>query len=137
MISNIKPARIKQRRIQNLIKNSDSYSFFNLLTGPEMLSMVEQLLPDEHRERQFPPTETLPMFLAQAMSEDRSCQKAVIDAAVKRTVGGLSPCSTATGGYCHKTRKIRVRDEWHLVKPKLFRMAMFSNFISNLFSVFH
>lgn len=106
MISNSKPARIKQRRIQNLIKNSDSYSFFNLLTGPEMLSMVEQLLPDEHRERQFPPTETLSMFLAQAMSEDRSCQKAVIDAAVKRTVGGLSPCSTATGGYCQARKRL-------------------------------
>ena len=106
MTSNSKPARIKQRRVQNLIKNSDSYSFFNLLTGPEMLSMVEQLLPEEHRERQFPPTETLSMFLAQAMSEDRSCQKAVIDAAVKRTVGGLSPCSTATGGYCQARKRL-------------------------------
>ena len=40
------------------------------------------------------------MFLAQAMSEDRSCQKAVNTAAIKRVVGGLSLGSTATGGYC-------------------------------------
>ena len=106
MSSNSKPARCKQQRIQTLLKNSDSYSFFNLLTGPEMLSMVEELLPDEYRERQFPPTETLSMFLAQAMSEDRSCQKAVNDAAIKRVVGGLSPCSTATGGYCQARQRL-------------------------------
>lgn len=106
MSSNSKPARCKQQRIQTLLKNSDSYSFFNLLTGPEMLSMVEELLPDEHRERQFPPTETLSMFLAQAMSDDRSCQKAVNDAAIKRVVGGLSPCSTATGGYCQARQRL-------------------------------
>ena len=100
MTSNNKLVRCKQQRIQTLVKNSDSYSFFNLLTGPEMLSKVEELLPETHRERQFPPTETLSMFLAQAMSEDRSCQKAVNDAAIKRVVGGLSLCSTATGGYC-------------------------------------
>jgi len=100
MTTNSKLVRYKQQRIQAMAKNNDSYSFFNLLTGPEMLSKVEELLPDAHRERQFPPTETLSMFLAQAMSEDRSCQKAVNDAAIKRVVGGLSPCSTGTGGYC-------------------------------------
>lgn len=71
-----------------------------------MLSKVEELLPESHRERQFPPTETLSMFLAQAMSEDRSCQKAVNEAAIKRVVGGLSPCSTATGGYCRARQRL-------------------------------
>ena len=76
MTTNNKLLRSKQQRIQSLAKNYDSYDFFNLLTGPEMLAAVEELLPEGHRERQFPPTETLSMFLAQAMSEDRSCQKA-------------------------------------------------------------
>jgi hypothetical protein len=39
---------------------------FNPLTGPRLLDEVEALLP-EHRERLFPPTETLSMFLAQAL----------------------------------------------------------------------
>ena len=60
---------------------------------------MEELLPD-HRERLYPPTETLSMFLAQALSEDRSCQKAVNDAAIKRVMGGLRSVSTGTGGYC-------------------------------------
>lgn len=100
MTTNSKLVRYKQQRIQSVAKNSDSYRFFNLLTGPEILSKVEESLPEVYRERQFPPTETLSMFLAQAMSEDRSCQKAVNDAAIKRIVGGLTPCSTTTGGYC-------------------------------------
>lgn len=106
MDRNSKLARVKQQRIRSIVKNSDSYSFFNLLTGPEMLMKVEELLPEVHRERQFPPTETLSMFLAQAMSEDRSCQKAVNDAAIKRVVGGLTPCSTATGGYCQARQRL-------------------------------
>jgi len=106
MTTNNKRVRSKQQRIQTLAKSYDSYDFFNLLTGPEMLSTVENLLPEDYRERQFPPTETLSMFLAQAMNEDRSCQKAVNDVAVKRIVGGLSPCSTKTGGYCQARQRL-------------------------------
>ena len=97
MNTNSKLVRYKQQRVQKLIGNSDSYSFFNLLTQSDMLVKVEELHPQVYRERRFPPTETLSMFLAQAMSADRSCQKAVNDAAIKRVVGGLSPCSTMTG----------------------------------------
>ncbi len=106
MTANNKRVRYEQQRIQTLSKNSDSYDFFNLLTEPEMLSTVEDLLPEDYRERQFPPTETLSMFLAQAMNEDRSCQKAVNDVAIKRVVGGLSPCSTNTSGYCQARQRL-------------------------------
>jgi hypothetical protein len=106
MSNHVKIKRSIQQRIQTHASNSDSYSFFNLLTGPDMLSMVEELLPEEHRERQFPPTETLSMFMAQAMSEDRSCQKAVNDASIKRLTSGLTPCSTATGGYCLARKRL-------------------------------
>ena len=87
------------RRVRRYAGNSDAHEFFNLLTGPEVLDQVEELLP-EHRERLFPPTETLSMFLAQALHADRSCQRAVNEAAVKRLVGGLPVCSTHTGAYC-------------------------------------
>ena len=45
----------------------DTFSFFNLLTSDALLDTVERLLP-AHRERLYPPTETLSMFLAQALS---------------------------------------------------------------------
>ena len=89
----------QQHRVRRQARNSDAYAFFNLLTSEQLLDKVESLLPD-HRERLFPPTETLSMFLAQALSADRSCQKAVNETAVKRLAGGLSGCSTHTGAYC-------------------------------------
>lgn len=81
----------QQQRIRRKAANTDAYAFFNLLTSPELFDCVESLLPD-HRERRFPPTETLSMFMAQALSADRSCQKAVNDLAIKQLLGGLKPC---------------------------------------------
>lgn len=105
MRSNNKLAASQQQRIEKYAKNTDPYSFFNLLTSPELLSAVEELLP-EHRERLYPPTETLSMFLAQALSADRSCQKAVNDAAINRLLGRLPPVKTATGGYCRARQRL-------------------------------
>jgi len=102
---NNKLAQYQQQKIQHYAKNNDAYSFFNLLTSPELLATVDALIP-EHRERQFPPTETLSMFLAQALNQDRSCQKAVNDSAIKRLMGGLPLISTATGGYCRARQRL-------------------------------
>ena len=89
----------QQRLVKKHARNSDAYAFFNLLTSEHLLDTVESLLP-KHRERQFPPTETLSMFMAQALSADRSCQQAVDQVAVKRLAAGLPPYSTHTGAYC-------------------------------------
>ncbi len=97
----------QQQRVSRKASNTDAYAFFNLLTSPELFDCVESLLPD-HRERLFPPTETLSMFMAQALSADRSCQKAVNDMAVKQLLGGLKPCSTHTGGYCQARQRLPV-----------------------------
>jgi len=77
----------------------DAFFFFNRLTAPDLFDALEDALP-AHRERLFPPTETLSMFLAQALKPDRSCQGIVNDAAVKRLLHGLPRCSTKTGAYC-------------------------------------
>ena len=95
----------QQRRVRSRASNSDAFAFFNLLTSPELLDEVESLLP-EHRERLFPPTETLSMFLSQALSADRSCQRAVNEVAVKRLAGGLTPCSTHNGAYCRARQRL-------------------------------
>lgn len=95
----------QHRRVQRHARDSDAYAFFNLLTGPELFDQVESLLP-RHRERLFPPTETLSMFLAQALSADRSCQKAVNDTAIKRLAASLPLCSTHTGAYCRARKRL-------------------------------
>ena len=112
----------QQRCVHNRATNVDSYDFFNVLTCPELLDQVENLLPD-HRERLFPPTETLSMFLAQALSTDRSCQRAVNDAAVKRLTGGMKECSTHTGAYCRARQRLPVEMVSALVRQSGQLMA--------------
>ena len=94
-----RPAKGQQPRVRKYAGSADSYAMFNLLTAPELFDHVEGLLP-AHRERLFPPTETLSMFLAQALSADGSCRQVVNDAMVKRVLSGITPGSTDTGGYC-------------------------------------
>lgn len=71
-----RPRAGQHRRVRHHARSADSYAMFNLLTGPELFERVEAALP-EHRERLFPPTETLSMFVAQVLSADGSCQHAV------------------------------------------------------------
>src|SRR6185503_8197599 len=87
-----------QRRVRRHACNNDAYAWFNMLTDPEMFDQVESLLPRLFY-RLFATTETLSMFLAQALNADRSCQNAVNEAAVRRTRGALPRCSTHTGAY--------------------------------------
>lgn len=97
--------RQQQERIIAHKSAANTFSFFNLLTSKALFDKVESLLP-EHRERRYPPTETLSMFLAQAMSPDRSCQCIVNQTAVQRLAGGLSPGSTYTGAYCRARQRL-------------------------------
>lgn len=105
----------QQQRAQRHASSVDAYAFFNLLTAPELFDCVESLLP-AHRERVFPPTETLSMFMAQALSADRSCQRVVNDLAVKQLHSGLKPCSTHTGGYCRARQRLPVEMVSSLVR---------------------
>jgi hypothetical protein len=100
-----KMAQHQQRNIQKRIKTSSSCRFFNQLTSPELLTTVDNLLP-EHRERYYPPTETLSMFLAQALNADRSCQYAVNHALVQRVAHGLPALSVSTGAYCRARKRL-------------------------------
>ena len=94
-----RPSLPQQRRFAKQAQKIDANHFFNLLTGPQLLEAVEAQLP-EHRERHYPPTLTLSMFLGQVMSADGSCQNAVNEALVNRLLSGMSVGSANTGGYC-------------------------------------
>jgi hypothetical protein len=88
-------ATAHQHRVGQSVSNADAGAMFNHLTGPQLFDRVEALVP-EHRERLFPPTETVAMFVAQVLSADGSCQQAVDDAIVKRLIDGLKSGSTDT-----------------------------------------
>jgi hypothetical protein len=80
-----RPSLPQQRRLAKQAQKIDANHFFNLLTGPQLLEAVEAQLPD-HRERHYPPTLTLSMFLGQVMSADGSCQNTVNEALVNHRV---------------------------------------------------
>ena len=100
-------ATLHQRRssIKRRASSTEAVEFFNLLTSPELLQMTEALLP-EHRERLYPPTVTLSMFMRQVLEADGSCQKAVNGWAAQRAADGLSDCSVRTGGYCRARQRL-------------------------------
>lgn len=93
-------------RVKHYRAHCDGHSFFNVLTSDALLDKVEALSPEAYRERLYPPTETLSMFLAQAMSADRSCQNIVNQVAVQRVCTGLSAVSTHTGAYCRARQRL-------------------------------
>ena len=98
--------KVQQSSFRKLsLNHADCHSIFNLLTSSELFHQVEALLP-EHRERLFPPTETLSMFVAQVFSQDRSCQNIVNQAVTKSLVNGVDPGSTHTGGYCKARQRL-------------------------------
>lgn len=91
------------RRLQQL----EAVDFFNILTSPQLLEQTEAHLP-EHRERLYPPTVTLAMFMRQVLNEDRSCQKAVNRWAAQRVAEGLSANSVDTAAYCRARQRLPI-----------------------------
>lgn len=94
-----------RKRIGRRAQQIEAVDFFNALTGPQLLEVTEAHLP-EHRERLYPPTVSLSMFMRQALSADGSCQQAVNAWAAQRTREGLSAQSVSTGAYCRARQRL-------------------------------
>jgi hypothetical protein len=95
----------QQRSVSMQIQKVEANHFFNLLTSPQLLETLEALLPD-YRERLYPPTVCLSMFLGQVLSADGSCQKAVNDAILDRQLSGLTANSASTSGFCRARQRL-------------------------------
>lgn len=94
----------RSRRVRRSMDKYGAVNFFNLLAGP-MGEWVDSLLP-VHRERLYPPTVTLSMFVDQVLSADPSCQQAVCQWAAMRAAEGLPGQSVRTGGYCRARQRL-------------------------------
>jgi hypothetical protein len=100
-----RPRQRQQRERGKQPKKAKANDFFNVLTSPKLLQHVEAHLP-EHRERKFPPTLTLSMFLGQVLSADGSCQSAVDEALVTRLLGQEHTGSASTSAYCQARARL-------------------------------
>lgn len=97
----------QQRQARHHASTIDANALLELLNSPALSEQVTAALP-AHRNRQFPPLETLSLFMGQALSTDRSCQKAVNELASKRLQENRQPCSTHTGGYCRARQRLPI-----------------------------
>jgi hypothetical protein len=93
--------------IRQGVREYHAVDFFNVLTGPLLLELTEEHLP-EHRERLYPPTVALSMFIRQALDEDGSCQRIVNGWVAQRVAEGLRPQSMDTGAYCRARQRLPV-----------------------------
>mgnify|MGYP007062908065 CR=1 FL=1 len=55
-------------------KATPAVEFFNVLTSPQLLETTESVLP-AHRERLYPPTVALSMFMRQVLEADGSATR--------------------------------------------------------------
>ena len=106
MDRNVRSRRQQQRSgIERRANSAKAVEYFNVLTGSGLLETTEVLMP-EHRERLYPPTVTLSMFMRQVLDADHSCQKAVNGWAAQRVADGLKPMSVRTGAYCRARQRL-------------------------------
>ena len=97
--------RTRQQRLVKQLASSSTAAFVQLLSGPQLFEAVQSQLP-RHRQRVYPPLQTLSMFVTQALSADGACQQAVNAVSLQRIGAGQAPCSTRTGGYCQARERL-------------------------------
>jgi uncharacterized protein YPO0396 len=81
------------------IKNRSFHAFESLISQSELLEVLQKELPN-YRNRLYTPTQTLCMFIAQALNSDNSCQNVVNEMALNTNQ------SVATGGYCKAHKRL-------------------------------
>jgi hypothetical protein len=96
MHTNCRSSRSQRHRIRQRSRAIDSYDFFNVLTDPDLLDVVDQQFP-AHRGRLFPPTTTLPLFMAQTLNSDASCQATMDRHVVERIANRASNTACNSG----------------------------------------
>ena len=94
----------QKNKLHHFAKNTDAAHFLEVLSNQELANTIENHTPG-HRDRIYPPLKTLSMFIAQALSEDRSCSKAVIDMIIQ-SQDNKTKVSPNTGGYCLARQKL-------------------------------
>ena len=89
-----KVAMLKQQFLQG-----DTGLFDQALGDQEIAAVVNELVAP-HRERIYPPLDTLRLFVGQVLSADRACQNVVGRRLSERIAQGQSVNSLGTSSYC-------------------------------------
>ena len=95
-----KIAMLKQQFLQ-----SDTGVFDQVLGDREIAAVAGELV-EPHRERIYPPLDTLRLFVGQVLSADRACQDVVGRCLSERVALGQSVNALNTGSYCDARQRL-------------------------------
>jgi hypothetical protein len=98
-----KVARIKQQFLQ------EDTSLFAQALGDQATEVIVNELPSSHRERIYPPLDTLRLFVGQVLSADRACQDVVGRRLSERVAQGQSQNALNTGSYCDARQRLPIQ----------------------------
>ena len=95
-----KVAMLKQQFLQG-----DAGVFDQVLGDREIAAVADELV-EPHRERIYPPLDTLRLFVGQVLSADRACQDAVGRRLSERVAQGQPVSALNTGSYCDARQRL-------------------------------
>lgn len=102
-----KVERVQQKvlMLKRQFLQGDAGLFDQALSGHEVAAIVNELVPP-HRERIYPPLDTLRLFVGQVLSSDRACQDVVGRRLSERIAQGQVASALNTGAYCDARQRL-------------------------------
>ena len=97
-----KVAMLKQQFLQG------DTGLFDQALGDKEIAAVANELVAPHRERIYPPLDTLRLFVGQVLSADRACQDVVGRRLSERIAQGQSASALGTGSYCDARQRLPI-----------------------------
>jgi hypothetical protein len=104
--SKIKRARQKIAKLKRQFLHDGTGVFDQVLGEQEIEAIMNELPP--HRDRIYPPLETLRLFVCQILSSDRACQDVVGRRLSERVAQGQPVSALGTGAYCDARTRLPV-----------------------------
>ena len=101
--------RIRQKvmTLKRQFLQDDTGLFDQALSGQEMATVANEWV-EPHRERIYPPLDTLRLFVGQVLSADRACQDVVGRRLSERIAQGQSENALNTGSYCDARQRLPI-----------------------------
>ena len=102
-----KVERVRQKvlMLKRQFLQGDAGLFDQALGDHEVTAIMSDLVP-AHRERIYPPLDTLRLFVGQVLSTDRACQDVVGHRLFERIAQGQSMSALNASAYCDARQRL-------------------------------
>lgn len=105
--SKVERVRQKVAMLRQQFLQGDTGLFDQVFGEQEIAAVVTELV-ETHRERIYPPLDTLRLFVGQVLSADRACQDVVGRRLSERIAQGQSASALNTGSYCDARQRLPI-----------------------------